>query len=164
MLLVSILLVSFSTLFAGCNFIGVNGNGKVTKEVRETGNFSAIDISGAFDIFLTQGDKPGVIVEADENLMKLIKTDVEGTTLKVYNDKPINHPTMMKVYITFTELNKIEVSGAVNIKGLSKISVPELKINGSGASDAELLLEVKALEVDNSSMFLVIINFMVICI
>jgi hypothetical protein len=82
--------------------------------------------------------------------MNLIRTEVRGNTLMIDNKKPISHSKSLKVFITFTELKTIDLSGAVNIESQGKLTIPELAISGSGASDAKLDMDVQRLGIDCS--------------
>jgi len=142
--------LGISGLFAGCSFVGAHGDGNVIKETRVVPAFDAIDISGAWDVSLKQGANQEVTVETDANIMPLVRTEVVGGVLRVEIRKPVNHTTKMKLYLTVKDLKKIEASGAVNIKTESTITVPELNIDGSGASEANMDIQVQKLILDCS--------------
>lgn len=146
----AIVLVNITTLFAGCRMFGERGNGNVIKQERSVPAFKAIRISGAFDIILSQGTTQSIIVEADDNLMSIIKTEVKGEELIIENTKPIHNSRSLKVYVTFKELKKIDISGAVDLETSGKLTMDELSIDGSGASDSKMELDVKKLDIDCS--------------
>lgn len=150
-----VLLFSFfmgiSGLLSGCNVIGEQGNGKVVKQDRKVSSFTAVDVSGAFEIVLTQGETETVTVEADENLLPLIRTIVEGNELRIdTKDRPIHHVTVMKVYVTIKDLKKIDISGAVDIKTTNQMKLNELNMDASGASKSRLDIAVQKLTLDCS--------------
>jgi hypothetical protein len=137
-------------IIVSCNVIGEMGSGNVIREERKVSSFNGIDVSGAFDVILIQGTSNSVIVEADDNLMDLIRTEVRGNTLVIDNKKPIHHSKSLKLFITFTELKSIDLSGAVDIESQGKLTLPELAISGSGASDGKLDMDVQKLSIDCS--------------
>ena len=150
-LILVILCLGMSSLFASCNIgPGVHGNGNVLKETRKVSSFNGIEVSGAFDIILKQGSEEEVVVEADANLLPVIRTAVEGSILKIETKKPVHHVTTMKLYITVKELKHIDVSGAVDIRTDGRLTVPELFLEASGASDSKLDLAVQKLRLDCS--------------
>jgi hypothetical protein len=146
----STVLLAVVILFASCSVLGERGNGNVQKQERKVAEFNAIDVSGAFDVILSQGTTQSVIVEADENLLPLIRTEVIGNTLKIDNDKPIHNPKCMKVYITVTDLKRVEVSGAVDLQTQNKLTLTELALDISGATDATFDIAVQKLEISSS--------------
>src|SRR5471030_1687127 len=56
-------------------------------EVRHASGFSAIEVSGAIDLYISQGNEEAVAVSASADEIKArIKTEVRGTTLYIYLD------------------------------------------------------------------------------
>jgi len=145
-----ILTIFLLAVFSGCDVFGERGNGKTSSETRAVSTFNSIDVSGAFDVYITQGTVQSVIVETDENLQKFIKTKVEDNILHIETREPISHYTCMKIHLTVTELKKIDVSGAVDIRTENKLTVPDLSIDASGAADAKMDLAVQKLKIDCS--------------
>src|SRR4051812_23803027 len=60
----------------------VEGNGKLVTADRQADAFERIAAEGVFNMILSQGDKESIKVEAEENVLPLIETSVEGNTLK----------------------------------------------------------------------------------
>ncbi len=150
-LLIAALFAGISGLVTGCNsLIGIHGDGNVLKETRKVSAFDGIEVSGAFDIVLKQGAVEEVTVEADANLLPVIRTDVTGGTLRIETRKPVQHSTVMKVYVTVKDLKRIDVSGAVDISTDGRITVPELSLDASGASDSEFDIAVQKLKLECS--------------
>ncbi len=149
-----ILVVMFlfvSIMLSGCEiYYGERGNGNVVKENRKISSFNAIEVSGAFEIYITQGSKESLVVEADENLMDLIITEVRGGKLKIYTEKSIKKAKELNIYLTFVNIDDIDISGAVELKSENKLKFDDLKIESSGASEIELELTVNAMEIETS--------------
>jgi hypothetical protein len=146
-LTIVLIMAVFATATTACFFTsGVSGNGKVVKENREVKSFDAIKTGGAFDVYLKQGDKEELTIEADENLMELITTTVHGNTLIIGTKKNIVDADELKLYITFKELTKMDFSGAVEVESEGELSFDELLIKGSGVSEIDLDLTANDLE------------------
>lgn len=128
----------------------INGNGHVVKQERDIGTFHAISVSSAFEVFLTQGNTEELVIEADENLMDYIETKIVGGTLKIFTHGNIVKTTEMKVYLTFKDIGKIKISGAVDLEGQNAMRFNELEIDASGASEIDLKIEAKELYLDLS--------------
>jgi len=152
------LMLAFSLVFglitvtsSGCKYLeGEDGNGKVKKETRDIKSFDAIKIGGAFEVHLTQGDRESLVVEADENLLKLITAEVKGGTLVVSTEKNIRNSKELNLYITFKDISKLDLSGAVEVKSEGMIKLDNLELEGSGASEVTLKLELDRLTADFS--------------
>jgi len=148
----TLILAMLLSLQSGCSyaFNGVKGDGNVVKEERTVGSFSAIDVGGAFHVFLTQGNEEKLVVEADENLLDIITTEVRGNTLKISTDKDIRNYDVLNVYITFKELEDLDISGACKLSAENKLSFDNLELECSGASDVELKFSANNLDIDFS--------------
>lgn len=125
-------------------------------DVREVKNFNAVEISGAIDLFISQGNQEAVAVSATNSEVRgRIKTEVRNGTLRIYFDtKGWNWKTWgnnkTKAYVTFTNLTRLEASGACNIKPTESIKVKDLKIELSGASDFTGTVNATNLMIDAS--------------
>jgi hypothetical protein len=145
-LIISAVLITL-LIIVSCNVIGEMGSGNVIREERKVSSFSGIDVSGAFDVILIQGTTPSLFVEADDNLMNLIRTEVRDNILVIDNKKPISHSKSLKVFITFSDLKSIDLSGAVDIMSQGKLTLADLAISGSGASEGKLEMDVQRLKI-----------------
>jgi hypothetical protein len=125
-------------------------------EARMVSGFTAVEVSGAIDLFLSQGNEEAAAVSASSSeAIGRIRTEVKNGTLHIYFDgKGWNWKTWgnnkMKAYVTFKNLTRVEASGACNVKSTEAIKVPELKIQLSGASDYTGELQVGLLKLDAS--------------
>lgn len=143
----SIFTLALINVSSGCIMAGgIKGNGKVISDERNVSNFEKIQVGGAFNVFLTQGDKEYLRIEAEENLMSYIKSEVIGGKLKIYSDKNLNPTKEMKIYLTFKNLEDIDISGACELKGENRFTLDELEMEVSGA--AEIFLELELNELD----------------
>lgn len=139
-----ILLGMIATVSFGCwNMPADRSTGNFIKEERAVSNFSKLDIGGAFKVYLTQGDREKLVIEADTKEMAEIVTEVVGNKLKIHT-KPGWGVRFheMTVYLTFKNLDYIDFSGAVEVKADSPLTFSELEMDVSGA--AEINMEMKA--------------------
>ncbi len=148
----SFALAMLFVLQSGCTFAskGIKGDGNVIKQERSVSAFDGIDVGGAFNVFLTQGESEKLVIEADENLMDIIETDVRGTTLKIKTSEDINGSTKLNIYITFKDLKDIDVSGACDLTGENKFKLGDLDLECSGASEMEMKFSAGNVELDCS--------------
>jgi hypothetical protein len=123
---------------------------------RKVGPFKGIEISGAINLYLSQGREEAVAVSSSESdLIDKIKTVVRNNTLYISLDtKGMNWKkwgnNQIKAYVTFTGLEKLEASGACNIKSAGKMKLDDLKVELSGASDFTGDLEMGNIRIDLS--------------
>ena len=122
----------------------------------KVGPFNAIEISGAINLYLSQGKEEAVAVSSSEpELLDKIKTIVRNNTLYISVDtKGMSWKSwgnnQIKAYVTFTDLIKLEASGACNIKSAGKMKLDDIKVQLSGASDFNGEIEAGSIRVDLS--------------
>jgi hypothetical protein len=129
----------------------ITGDGKVVSQTRVVPEFSGIKVGSGIDVFLTQGETQSVSVEADENLQEWIRTEVNGTVLHIYTDKNIRLAKTKKVNIICKTIDKIDVSSAGDVTGLTQFKTDNLDINMSSAGDLKFEVEAKEITLSISS-------------
>lgn len=153
---ISILLATLLLILSSCsNFMGkrIRGNGKINTETRTASSFSGVKVSGAIDLYVSNGAATAIRVEADENLLKYIIVENDGDILKIRPKSGINlKPSRsIRVYVSAPSFSRLEASGACDIFSEGKIlSQGTLQIDLSGASDAKLELNAPKVDVDVS--------------
>lgn len=137
-------------LFNSCLY-GIKGSGKVVRSERHVGPFGAISASAGIEVFLTQDSVVKVVVEADDNLQQIIKTEVSNGELKIYPKERIRSCESKKVYVTFKTVHSLEASSGSEIKSKMELKMPALQLSVSSGANMDLGLAVKNLTADGSS-------------
>jgi uncharacterized protein YxeA len=129
----------------------VYGEGSVVKKERTADSFDGIRVSTGINVYLKQGEKESITVEAEENLHEYIITEVKGGILHVYTDANIREAKMKRVYVTMKEVTSLKISSAGDIIGEAPVKCDNLEIDVSSAGDIKLELTARKVEVDISS-------------
>ncbi|MDX1416516.1 MAG: head GIN domain-containing protein [Candidatus Promineifilaceae bacterium] len=138
-------------LLSACDTMRVvRGTGGMTEEMREVSGFNAIALDGLGTMFIEQGDKESLRIEAEDNLISFLESEIEENTLLLRGRTGINIvPTQgIFYYLTVRDLESISVNGLGNVD-LRELNTPQLTlaINGGGEINAQNLdtpqLEVK---------------------
>jgi hypothetical protein len=125
-------------------------------EDRKLSGFTTINVSDAFDVYISQGNEDAVGVSAsDASATKSIKTYVAGGVLYIsfeYKGRGWSSwkNNKLKAYITIKNLEKLAVSGACNVSFVDPITSDRLLVSVSGASDIKGPLKVNSLKVGAS--------------
>ena len=123
-------------------------------EVRVAKNYHGINVSNAFDIYLSQSNDEAVAVSAsDVKDRQMIKVEVKEGILYIGLEKGWKWNSgnkKLKAYISFKQIDKLTVSGACDVFISGILKADKLSINQSGASDLKGKLDVKELTVDIS--------------
>ena len=131
----------------------IKGSGDVKTETRDVKNFTGVSTSTAIDIYLSQGDDFELIVEADDNLLPYIVTEVDNGILKVRFERGLNITWSQRktVYVTMKDIDYIKASSAGDVIGQTPIKAENLKIRTSSAGDVKLEVYAKNLDLATSS-------------
>ncbi|HUS86448.1 MAG TPA: head GIN domain-containing protein [Bacteroidales bacterium] len=130
----------------------INGSGDVKTETRNLEGFTGVKTATAVDIYLTQGNNFDVVVEADDNLLEYIVTEVKDDALNVYLDKVfITGKKTMIVHVTMPEIEFIKASSAGDVIGQTPIKADNLKVSTSSAGDVNIEVTAKTLYLSTSS-------------
>ena len=124
-------------------------------EVREAKNFHGINVSNAFDVYISQSDNEAVAVSANETKYRdNIVVEVKDGILHIkYDPKGLKWPKgdkKLKAYISFKKIDKLNISGACDVFITGVLKADNLDINQSGASDLKGKIDAKKLSVDLS--------------
>jgi hypothetical protein len=121
-------------------------------EVRQIGAFQGVRASEAIDVYLKKGDKESVKVEATGTELSNVLTEVNGTTLKIHmRDGNFRGRKSVKVYVTYTRLEKLSASSAANLFSTDFIKSDKLEVSVSSAGSVEVKLESESVIVNASS-------------
>ncbi|MGQ9619834.1 MAG: head GIN domain-containing protein [Bacteroidales bacterium] len=130
----------------------IRGNGNVIKKDRPAGQFNGLRVSTGIDIYLSQGDKENITVEADENLHEYIITDVKDGVLHVFYDNvSVRDAEMERVHVTMKDIHSLKTSSAGDIIGQTPVRCEEIKLESSSAGNIKLELYARNVNVGISS-------------
>jgi hypothetical protein len=138
-------------LFSGCmlNFTGVKGSGVSATQNRTVDDFHAISVSGTADVKVAVGGEKSVVVTVDDNLIEMVKTEVNNGELKVYTDGNYSTSIGLDIVVTVPMLDRVTVSGVGDLTA-SDVSGSNLKVKVSGVGEAKITGEVDELDVSVS--------------
>jgi hypothetical protein len=134
---------SFRTGRAGEQVVG-SGNRKT--ERREVSGFDRLTVEGAYAVEVACGAGPSLEVEADDNLLPLIKTEVEGGRLRIRGERGMSAKALPRVRLSVPDVKEVEVAGAGEFD-LSGVRNEALKISVPGAGRLRASGETGRLEV-----------------
>jgi hypothetical protein len=125
----------------------VSGSGKVATDKRDVKGFTSVDVSGVFQVEIVSGKDYSVEVQADDNILPLIETNVSGSTLQIDLKDKASTRSDMVVRITAPNIERVETTGASKVTA-SGIKNDSFSINTTGASKVYLTGETANLDID----------------
>ncbi|TGE14854.1 head GIN domain-containing protein [Hymenobacter elongatus] len=144
-------------LLAGCDCDDifpdkVTGSGPVAAENRAVPGFSRLDLAVDAELYLTQGPTQTVRVEAQQNILDVLQTNVSGERLSIsFGRVSVRRHDPIRIYITAPSLTGVSLSGSGRIVGQNAWRVPALSVGLSGSGSIDLsVLGVQSLDADIS--------------
>ena len=134
------MLLAFAAMVVLCSYLPfetIKGDGNVKKENREVATFSSVSLNGSMNVELNYGSTSGIIVEADENLLPYLITEVENGVLTIKTKDKVNLRTgnSIVIYASMTSISALKVSGSGSIRGKGNFyseGEGSFSISGSG--------------------------------
>lgn len=144
-------LLALVVALGGCQLFhkGTSGSGKSGVEKRSVSGFTAVNVSGAYEVEIVVQKEAGVEVEGDDNLLPLVRTEVKNGVLDVYNEKPFSTRGAIRVRISVPQLDSVSSSGASDMV-VSNVKSHDFNISTSGAGSLKISGEAKALDLQLS--------------
>lgn len=127
-------------------FLALCFNSKAqTTQIREVQAFKKIVVTGAATIYFTQSDTVSMKVVANESEIDNIYTTVTDSILYVKVKGVFKQD--YKIYITSNNITQLTASGVSKIISTNCINSDSLSLDASGASEMELTVATKKLDV-----------------
>ena len=123
-------------LTAGCDLVGVRGNGRIITDQRTVSDFSEIEASGAFRIEWRSG-APALSITTDENLLPYIDNRVIDNRLRLRSLEHLRPTHHINVVVSSPTRSAAKLSGATDLK-VPALTGPKFAIESSGAADVTL--------------------------
>lgn len=125
------------------------GDGVAARDQRAIGALPALEVSGSLPVEVRVGPAPSLVVEADSNLLPLIRTETRGDTLRIYSEKSLRSKTALRIVYTTPRLLDVRASGATRVD-VSGLNGAPLDVRRSGSSEVRLAGKVASLNARSS--------------
>jgi hypothetical protein len=137
---VAIAVVSLAV--TGCNGLELTvlkGSGNVQSESRSVSGFNQVSLSLIGSLTIEQGGEESLVIEAEDNFLPKIKTEVSGGRLNITttNTAGFLPNKSIKYMLKVKSLDLIELSGAADIVA-SNLSTDNLQVTVSGAGSVTI--------------------------
>ncbi|NLE75791.1 MAG: DUF2807 domain-containing protein [Chloroflexi bacterium] len=158
----------------------VRGSGEVVTETRSVSGFSRVDVSSLYDLTIVVGDREDLTVEAEDNMMRYVQSQVRGGTLRLGlegNPARISFQPTKRIRYTLTvrslaglttsgigrvqiddletERLRLTLSGDTTVI-IDRLSADDLQVNSSGVSRVTIgegSVGTQDLEVSGASIY-----------
>jgi hypothetical protein len=126
----------------------IQGSGNVTSESRNVSDFSEVELQGIGNLTVQQTGSESLTIEAEDNIIPYLKTEVENNRLTLYleNDDSVRTTKPINYKLTVKDLSDLKLTGSGTIN-VENINTNDLKITTTGSGNVNANIETKNLEV-----------------
>lgn len=123
--------------FSMCKFAfgGTRGEGPIKTETRNVSGFHGVDLALSGDVTVRTGADYSVAVHAQENLLPLLKTEVNNGILEIYFDGNVSYSEDLKIEISAPNLDEFLVSGSGKMEVQTPLQAETIHMTVSGSGD-----------------------------
>ena len=141
---VPVTLVATVAALVACS---TTGSGNVVSESRPVAGFTKIDLSGRGEVTIDQNGTEALTVEAEDNLMRKVTSEVVDGTLRLgeKSNLTLRQNTPIKYRVSVKEIAGLSISGSGTVTA-TKITTPHLSVDISGSGTVTLGGSVEAQE------------------
>jgi hypothetical protein len=133
------------------------GSGQLATQSRQVSGFTSVELAGVGELSIDQTGTESLTVSAEDNLLPLLTSEVEGDTLilgkkpntRIVTTKPITYTLTMK---DITGL-AVSGSGTINAPKLTTAAL-RIEISGSGVITTAGNVDDQSLEISGSGRYL----------
>jgi hypothetical protein len=126
----------------------VHGSGNKVTETRKVKDFTKIKVDGDFKIILKQDSSLNLNISADDNIMKIIETNITGDRLHIHTKEHICSGGEITIIIGVRNLEGLKASGAIEVSTDGNLKVKDIDFDLAGAN--KLTLDLNANNVTTS--------------
>jgi len=138
--LLSVLVIGFCLIFAAASLAA-----ELVSETRDVETFHSVKMSGAGNLYITQGESIGLRVEAKQSVLDKLLTHVEGGVLVIEKKKIWSGRGKINAYVTMIEVKRLTLSGSVKLIGQTPVVSESLTLKVAGSGQIDLEVDVQKL-------------------
>lgn len=145
-------IIMVSAAFISCDsrsFDCERGNRDVVTETRNITAFKAISVSSSFHVEITEGEELSVQVEAEDNIIDQVVTEVQDATLIIKKSARscFSERRTINIFITTPELEAISLSGSGEVQ-VNNLTTDYLNLLLTGSGDLDVAATADELEAE----------------
>lgn len=112
----------------------VEGSGSVTRQTRQVERFTGIALELPAQLELRMGNTEGITIETDDNLQRLIETEVDDGVLRIRPTKRNMNlrARSMKIVVNARQIERLSLGGSGTIDA-EALRAPSLRFNLGGS-------------------------------
>lgn len=123
------------------------------KETRSVSDFTGINASSVFDITVTKGNTESLTIEADDDAMPYVRSEVRNGILRLYLDnsnRELRNIKILKASVVMKNLENVTLSGVCKFTANDLFTPNRFKADCSGVSNLAVNLNTGEMRIEAS--------------
>lgn len=130
---------------------GKKGSGNIVTDSRKiTEDFTKVSAGEGLMVYVTQADEFSIKVEADDNVIDLITTNIKDGKLRIRTSKNIGNATK-NIFVSLPKVSALASSSGAHLETKNTIKASELEVDGSSGAILEIEVVSNEIDIDASS-------------
>lgn len=117
---------------------GTAGKGPVVSETRPIRDFHGINMQIAGDVEVSVAEQFSVEVNAQGNLLPLLKTEVKDGVLQIYFEESVSYSEDLKVRVSAPAFDELAIGGSGTLRVLTPLTAEKMGLSVAGSGDIYL--------------------------
>ena len=124
----------------------VEGSGSVVRKALSVQAFHGIAVEGSIDVVLSPAGSQKVEVEAQENLVGLVTTDVRNGVWTISTSKGFSTSKPFVVHVSVPVIDMVRIDGSGDVKGTGAFTAGRVDLAIQGSGDIDLAFNASSVE------------------
>ena len=130
----------------------INGKGTVVTETRNIQeDFNKVKIGQGIELYISQEANTSLVVKADENLQRIIRTEVKNGVLVISSKKNIRRAKAKRVYLAMDNITDIDASSGSNVVSEGMLRSTVFSLSTSSGARAKVEIDAETVTTSASS-------------
>lgn len=126
----------------------IKGSRVIAKESNKLDDFHSIEISDNLHVTISKNNSNSYELQADENLIEVLKFEIDDHVLKIYSTKKITSSKKLEIELNYEEIDAIILKDDSKLDSKNKIEFPAFSIETYDSSHFDLDMEVDSLNLN----------------
>jgi len=133
---------------------GIKGEGSVVSIVKSVEPFNRLKIEGVFNVYLNQDKTEKVRIEAEQNILDLIKVHNDGKTLIIdYDSKlSVNRSEDVDLFITIEDLKELDLEIVGDVETNNSLDLSKFLLTNNSVGNIDFSILSKKFTIINNSV------------
>lgn len=119
----------------------IKGSGNILSEERQLSHFDQVLLEGDYEVEIIKGREFKFEIEADDNIIPIIRSSVDDGQLKVYSIENYRPSETIKIWITLKNMSSLTLRGSAEVSSNDTFTGEDIILDLSGSGRVNLHID-----------------------